>query len=191
MKTITIFLTIIVLLALAGGAYIWSGAYPIGADVPHWPVTFEVLQMLRDRSVAEHAKGIKIPTLDDPKLIEEGARHYDEMCTGCHLAPGVTESELRAGLYPQPPDFTKGIDLTAAQTFWTIKHGIKLSAMPAWGKTHSDQKIWAMVAFLRKLSNMTPEQYQALTGGGEKGDSHHHDHDVGGAEDGDHQSEHP
>lgn len=187
MKTIGIFLAIVVLLALGGGAYIWSGAYPIGADVPHWPVTFRVLEMLRDRAVAEHAKGIQIPILDDPKLIEEGARHYDEMCTGCHLAPGVTESDLRAGLYPQPPDFTKGIDLTAAETFWIIKHGIKLSAMPAWGTTHSDQKIWAMVAFVRKLSDMTPEQYKTLTGGGEKGESHHH-HDVGGAMDGEHQS---
>src|SRR5512147_2492243 len=100
MKTIKTFLTIVVLLALLGGAYIWSGAYPIGADVPHWQVTFELLELLRDRSIAEHAKGIQIPVLDDPKLIEEGAAHYNEMCKGCHLAPGVVNSELRTGLYP-------------------------------------------------------------------------------------------
>ena len=45
--------------------------------------------------------------------------------------------------------------------FWIIKHGVKLSAMPAWGKTHSDDLIWDMVAFAKALPNMSPEQYQA------------------------------
>ena len=33
--------------------------------------------------------------------------------------------------------------------------------MPAFGKTHSDEKIWAIVAFMKKLPTMTKEQYQA------------------------------
>ena len=35
--------------------------------------------------------------------------------------------------------------------------------MPAWGITHEDERIWAMVAFLQKLPELTPEQYQILT----------------------------
>jgi mono/diheme cytochrome c family protein len=181
MKTIRILLTLVILLTLGGAAFVWSGAYPIGADVPHWPLTFKLLETLRDRSVAEHAKGLQVPALDDPKLVAEGAQHYEEMCTGCHLAPGVTESDLRAGLYPQPPDFSKGTDLTPAEAFWTIKHGIKLSAMPAWGATHNDRKIWAIVAFVGKLSDMTPEQYKALTGGEKSDESHHHHEQEGDA----------
>ena len=42
-----------------------------------------------------------------------------------------------------------------------IKHGVKLTAMPAWGRTHSDELMWDMVAFIRKLPTMSPEQYQA------------------------------
>lgn len=188
MKTIRKFLALVILLALAGGAFVWSGTYPIGADVPHWPLTFKLLETLRDRSVTEHAKSIQVPVLDDPRLIAEGGEHYNEMCKGCHLAPGVADSELRAGLYPQPPDFSKGTDLTAAETFWTIKHGIKLSAMPAWGTTHSDQKIWAIVAFVRKLSDMTPEQYKTLTGADQGDESHHHHHDAGDAAEDEHHS---
>jgi ketosteroid isomerase-like protein len=45
-----------------------------------------------------------------------------------------------------------------------------MTAMPAWGATHDDQRIWAMVAFLQKLPSLTPEQYQILTARGE-GDS--------------------
>ena len=35
--------------------------------------------------------------------------------------------------------------------------------MPAWGKTHDDQRIWAMVAFINQLPSLTPMQYQVLT----------------------------
>jgi hypothetical protein len=43
-----------------------------------------------------------------------------------------------------------------------IKHGIKMSAMPAWGPSHDDATIWSMVAFLQKLPEMTPAQYKAM-----------------------------
>ena len=181
MKTIKILFTLLVLLVLGGGAFVWSGVYPIAADVPHWPITFQLMEMLRDRSIAAHAKGIQVPNLDDPKLLAEGAEHYGAMCTGCHLAPGMSDSEIRKGLYPQPPDLTKHNDLNPAEMFWTIKHGVKLSAMPAWGTTHDDQAIWNIVAFLQKLPGMTPEQYQAMTksSGEEQGHHHHHGSDAG------------
>src|SRR3546814_1099025 len=58
------------------------------------------------------------------------------MCTGCHLAPGMSETEMSRGLYPAPPDLTK-TTVEAAEAFWVIKHGIKASGMPAWGDRKS------------------------------------------------------
>jgi mono/diheme cytochrome c family protein len=83
------------------------------------------------------------------------------MCTGCHLGPGVERSELSQGLYPPAPELARGDDLTPAEQFWVIKHGIKLTAMPAWGKTHDDNLIWDMVAFIRQLPKLNAAQYQA------------------------------
>jgi mono/diheme cytochrome c family protein len=37
-----------------------------------------------------------------------------------------------------------------------------MTGMPAWGATHSDDKIWAIVAFLRRLPQLTPAEYGAL-----------------------------
>lgn len=54
-------------------------------------------------------------------------------------------------------------DQRAARAFWIIKHGIRMTGMPAIGKTHDDKKIWAMVAFLKKLHGMSPAAYQKLT----------------------------
>ena len=122
-----------------------------------------ILQELRDRSVASRARGIDPPAdLNSPKRIAAGAGLYAEMCTGCHLGPGIEKSEMSQGLYPQAPELARGTDLSPAQQFWTIKHGIKLTAMPAWGKTHSDELIWDMVAFLQGLPKLSPEQYKTL-----------------------------
>ena len=189
MKTIRILFTLLVLLVVGAGAFIWSGAYPIGADAPHWPITFRLIETLRDRSISTHAQGIQVPNLDDPKVLAEGAEHYSGMCTGCHLAPGQSDSEIRAGLYPQPPDLTKRSDLGPGEMFWTIKHGVKLSAMPAWGTTHDDDSIWGLVAFVRKLPGMTPEEYKAAAGSAEEAGEHHHHHH-GAGDESDHHDDH-
>ena len=84
------------------------------------------------------------------------------MCTGCHLGPGIEPTELSQGLYPQAPELARGDDLSPAEQFWTIKHGVKLSAMPAWGKTHSDDLIWDMVAVVRQMPKLSSDQYKKL-----------------------------
>jgi len=34
--------------------------------------------------------------------------------------------------------------------------------MPAFGPTHSQEKIWGLVAFVRQLPKLSPQQYQAM-----------------------------
>ncbi len=134
----------------------------IAADAPHWRWVYNTLDTVREQSIAARSRDIKAPVdLNDPKRIAAGAGLYQEMCTGCHLGPGVERSELSQGLYPPAPELARGIKHTPEQAFWIIKHGVKLSAMPAWGKTHSDELIWDMVAFIRTLPKMSPEQYKA------------------------------
>ena len=84
----------------------------------------------------------------------------------------MEKSELSQGLYPQAPELSRGAAHSVAQQFWMIKHGVKLSAMPAWGRTHSDVLIWDMVAFLKKLPSLSPEQYRKIV------DSAPDDHDA-------------
>jgi len=155
-------------LGLAGGlGFVYSGVYPIGADDPHWKPVEAAITVFRDRAVSTHAQGIAVPSnLEDPEVIAMGAEHYNAMCVGCHLSPVQTDSEIRPGLYPKPPELSKHEIHDAAEAFWVIKHGIKLTAMPAWGPTHDDEEIWAMVAFLRKLPKLDAAAYRQLTGPG-------------------------
>ncbi|MDR3418602.1 MAG: cytochrome c [Nevskia sp.] len=169
-------LLLILLLALLGGAgYVYSGVYDVGADAPHSVPVYWLLDIALDRSVERHTAGLQAPPLDDPQRIAKGASEYHEMCDGCHLAPGMENNEFRRGLYPQPPDLSKPVDATAAEEFWMIKHGIKMTAMPAWGISHDDATLWAIVAFLQKLPQLTPAQYQAMTA--HTAEAHAEEHD--------------
>lgn len=162
-------ITIIVVLgvlAAAAVAFVYSGVYNIGADVHHTRPVHALIGTLVDRSVERRARGLVAPNLEDPQLVLAGAGHYAEMCTGCHLAPGMAENEMRPGLYPKPPQLSR-FKPDPREAFWIIKHGIKMSAMPAWGMTQTDAQIWAMVAFLAKVKDMSPAQYaEAVAAGG-------------------------
>jgi mono/diheme cytochrome c family protein len=162
LPSLTFVLVLLLILAAFAGIFIYAGFYNIAADAPHSGLVYNTLQELRERSIENRSRNIRPPAdLHDPKRIAAGAGLYQEMCTGCHRGPGVERSEMSQGLYPPAPELARGDDLTPAQQFWTIKHGVKLTAMPAWGKTHSDDLIWDMVAFIRQLPKMSPEQYKA------------------------------
>jgi mono/diheme cytochrome c family protein len=152
-----------VLVAIGAAMFIVSGAYNIGADDHHTKLVLGVIEELRERSIAARADSITVPQLEDPAKITAGAAWYSTLCVGCHLAPGVTKSDLRRGLYPHPPNLAAEDPRDSRRAFWTIKHGIKMSAMPAWGSTLNDVAIWDVVAFIRQMPTMTPETYEQLS----------------------------
>lgn len=155
-------LVALLLVAAFAGVFVYAGVYNIGADAPHSSMVKMTLDQVRERAIAHHARDIAVPAdLASPQRIAAGAGLYAEMCTGCHLGPGVEPSELSQGLYPPAPELARSSARSAAQQFWIIKHGVKLSAMPAWGRTHDDKLIWDMVAFVRTMPKLTPAQFQA------------------------------
>jgi len=189
MKTVKSLFIAAVVSLVAIGVFVASGIYPMGADVPHNKLTYWLLETMREQSIENASKDIVVPLLNDSEQLLAGGSDYNNMCAGCHLQPGVNQSELGIGLYPSPPNLSlkeeeHGHDgasdghgdpeQSSRRQFWIIKHGIKASGMPAWGLTHEDQRIWAMVAFLQKLPELTPEQYQALTARDEHKESPHH-----------------
>jgi mono/diheme cytochrome c family protein len=178
MNVIKVLLWLASLAVVAGLAIMFSGVIDVGATNPHHPLTEFVLSTTMDNSVRYHAKGIKAPPLDNPDMIMDGFRHYRKMCVECHLAPGINSSEIRKGLMPEPPKLQEAVEeWQPNELFWVIKNGVKMTGMPAWGPTHSDQKIWAMVAFLEKLPHMSAEQYKEMDkmAGPDEDDEHHHD----------------
>ncbi len=160
-----------------GTAAVYSGLFNVAADTPHSRFVYHIIETARERSIDRHARDLAVPgNLADTERVRRGAGNYAAMCAECHLAPGKTDSEIRMGLYPQPPDLTRHEEEAAAQMaarhFWIIKHGIKASGMPAWSMGGiEDGAIWDLVAFIQRMPMLSAEQYVALV---ESSEGHSH-----------------
>jgi len=151
----------IVVLGLGGMLFAWSGIYDIAATEPHWDVTASLINTLRDRSITAHSEGIQVPNLNNPRY-RDAAGHYHGMCRLCHGAPGAHTNEFSKGLYPSPPDLTSGAvqdTRSVAEIYWIVKHGIKMTGMPAFGPTHDETELWGLVALVQALPRMSEEAY--------------------------------
>lgn len=162
-----VILTLLVLI-LGGLAVIFSGVYNVAADRPHAPLIGWVLHATREHSIESRLDTVEVPELTDAR-VRRGARSYDAMCAGCHLKPGGKKTPMHVGLNPEPPELSGEGEMEPAEIFWVVKHGIRMTGMPAWGETHSDESLWDVVAFVDRLPDLSREEYDALAGTEEAG----------------------
>jgi len=158
----TLVVTLIVgLLAVAG--FVYSGLYDVSAHSPHSGLVAWLLSTTSHVSIERHASRIDVPNLENETLALAGISDFDSMCTGCHGAPGRDPEAMGLGLNPAAPDLSEAAqEMTPAELFWVTKNGIKMTGMPAWGKTHGDDELWPVIAFLTRLPELDSDSYQAM-----------------------------
>jgi mono/diheme cytochrome c family protein len=157
------FICALVLLAIASVVYIHSGRFDVAASSPDSVFAQWVLDTTMTHSVAARAASVdQSPNFTDD-MVRDGFEHYDEMCTVCHAGPGIGQSEISKGLNPQAPNLSDAVkEWTPRELFWIVKHGVKMTGMPSFGATHTDQEVWSIVAFIEKLPGMSADQYQQM-----------------------------
>ncbi|MGC2423295.1 MAG: cytochrome c [Nitrospirota bacterium] len=149
-----------VVLAVLALSFPYWGVFDVAASVPHTAFARWYFGTLTDHSVERYSSGIKLPQEYFSASPIEGFRKYDKMCAPCHGAPGINKSDTAKGMMPEPPDLSKSVkDMKAEEVFWIVKNGIKMTAMPSFGKSRNDNDIWELAAFVKKLPEISPEVY--------------------------------
>ncbi len=150
--------------AIVAAAFFFAGFYSVAATEKDPAIVDWALIKVRQASIWRHATDKPPTSLEDAAVVRTGARAYAERgCVHCHGAPGVNWSKFSEGLQPDPPDLKKIVtDREPGELFWVVKNGIKMTGMPSFGATGvPDQEIWSMVAFLKKLPGVSPEDFKA------------------------------
>jgi len=147
-----------------GSAFVYSGIADVSATSSHWAVTRWMLSTTMESSVRRHARGVTPPpSFDGDDHVHEGARAYDAMCASCHGAPGRDPGVVGKGLNPEPPLLAKvADDWSPAEVFWVTANGVRMTGMPAFGPTHSEDELWDLVALVKRLPRMSTAEYRAL-----------------------------
>lgn len=166
------FATALLALFLVGIAVAYSGSYDVAATSGHSAFGRWVLSTTMHNSVNSRAAGIETPRISE-SMVAKGAGEYNAMCEHCHAGPGVSRAEWAQGMVPKPPELAEAAaEWEREEIFWIVKHGIKMSAMPAFGPTHDEQTLWNLTAFVSRLPGMTPASYRELAGSGSQAPEH-------------------
>jgi mono/diheme cytochrome c family protein len=166
------------LVAIGAVGLLWSGRLDVSAVNPSSPLVEWAVHSVMQGSVRAHASDIQPPTnLADRAA--QGASDFDEMCAQCHGAPGKERGEIGQGLNPRPPSLIEAAPRwTSSELFWIVKNGIRMTGMPAFGPTHDDNRIWAIVSFVQKLPTIRPAPHGERTSPLANDPSHSHkEHD--------------
>lgn len=147
--------------ALSGASIVVFGLYNVAATHPHSQPAYWLMQTTAKRSIQRRAKDIPVPDLSDAAMIERGFQLFRQHCVACHGAPGIAPDAFAMGFEPGPPPLPETArEWTTQEVYWAIRHGIKMTAMPAWEFRLPDGDLWALVAFLKVLPNISPADYR-------------------------------
>ena len=157
MRTRLVVLALVLWGIAAAAVFAYSGLYNVAATEQHTAPVYWALEWGMRRSVTRHARGIQPPRLDDSTLVRRGLVLYNAHCLQCHGAPGQAPQTYALGLTPVPANLAHvAREWRPEELFWIVKHGIKMSGMPAWEFRLTENEIWEVVAFVRKLPALSP-----------------------------------
>jgi mono/diheme cytochrome c family protein len=92
-----------------------------------------------------------------------GGKMYHDECAGCHGIPGKPQNVFGASLFPAVPQLaTVGTEYSEAQAFWVAKHGIRRTGMFANGKWDSDEHLWTITAYIKRMNALPAAVKEAL-----------------------------
>jgi len=155
-----------IIAVVAAVVFFFGGFFNVAENVDNPGIVDWALATVRMASINRHAADKPTISLDDPATVQAGARAFLAAgCVHCHGAPGVNWTKFSEGLRPYPADLKQiGKDNDPSQIFWAVKNGIKFTGMPSFGAAgSSDQDLWTIVAFIKKLPTVTEADFKTWT----------------------------
>jgi thiosulfate dehydrogenase len=152
---------------LIGGVllYLVSGYAPVTATDPPFPfeerIAMKALHAKADREMPKTT-----PIAADENNLAAGVRVYRENCAACHGLPNQPEPIIAKGMFPHAPQLLMKDEMVAddpaGETFWKAKNGIRLTGMPGFGGSLSNDQLWQVSLLLAEADKLPPSVQQAL-----------------------------
>lgn len=113
-------------------------------------------------AVRRNAAGIQAPPVDNVEdAMVQGGKLYFMGCAGCHGEPGKPGEDLDH--YPRVPQLPQvGTQYSEPELYWIVKHGIRHTAMSAYGPFYSEKQLWAIASFLQRINNLPPRVLERI-----------------------------
>lgn len=150
---------------LVAGWIILGGRFDVAVSAQLPQPIHDLIHLTRVNAVRREVRGLdaRPADLDDESVLFGAVRGFESMCTDCHHPPGGAPPTLARSLNPAPANLREAAEKrSVAELFWVTKHGIRMSAMPAWGAAREDEELWAVATLIARFPQLTAEEYERL-----------------------------
>ena len=152
------------------GVFGWLGyqLFTTGFSAKTEPHALEVwmARQIRHLAIPIENRNAQNPIPLSPDVMKESLAHFADHCATCHANDGSGQTPIGKNVYPKAPDLRLADtqSMSDGEIFWTIHHGIRFTAMPAWGEGDpaQDKGSWKLVHFIRHLPQLTPEELDRM-----------------------------
>ena len=149
-KFIVGFIIGIIVLPIYGWLYFRFGYAPVATASSPMPFEKQLAHMaLQARIQREAPKTVPIQPTDENLVA--GAHIYRVHCSVCHGLPGQEATAIAKGMFPKPPELFKGHGVTddpAGETYWKAANGIRLTGMPGFTHSLTNEQLWQVSLLL-------------------------------------------
>jgi len=156
----------VLLLFVAGIVYVAIYVRNHGFSAREEPTWYEKWLARNARRIAtpSGAKELKNPNAVSEAGMSEAREHFVEHCSFCHAIDGRGNTTFGRNMYPKVPDMTDGETqgLADGELFYIINNGVRFTGMPAFGSEDSHESIWDLVALIRRLPQLSPEELKQM-----------------------------
>jgi thiosulfate dehydrogenase len=145
--------------ALCGGyALLYSGAIPANADAPPNVVEKWAARKSLKATIRRGARQGPPSMQATPENLAAGLELYAVHCAVCHGAADGKASAIARGLYQRAPQLGRhGVeDDPEGETYWIIHHGVRLTGMPSFGASLTEDQVWQLTLFLKHMDELPP-----------------------------------
>jgi thiosulfate dehydrogenase len=148
------------------GAYLYftGGSAPVATTDSDMPFeNFFAHKALNARIAKDMPKNVPVQPTEGNYL--DGAGLYKQHCAVCHGLPLTPKSSIATGMYPRPPQLFEGKGVTddePGEIYWKIFNGIRLTGMPGFSKSLSENQMWQIAILLANADKLPASAKAAL-----------------------------
>ena len=96
------------------------------------------------------------PLPDTDEVVRQGQEVFLGSCAECHAANGRADTSIGRSMAPPAMDLTSSHvqHWSDAELFWIVQNGVRLTGMPAWHSSISEDDTWKLAHFIHRLPQL-------------------------------------
>ena len=110
----------------------------------------------KDVTIPLEAGRMKNPLPETDEVVSQGQEVFLGSCAQCHGPEGRGDTNIGRNMNPPAMDLSSAHvqHWSDAELFWIIQNGVRLTGMPSWKSSISENDTWKLARFIHKLPSV-------------------------------------